>query len=232
MLVRDLKATRTRCEAVRASIPERFKPMVQAEENLLNNRLRAVKLVLSDATAQDDPCAALEEAGPEKQKEKPLDEKPLEQNPLDEKPLLEMPMGQDGSAEKKVGSSASSAAVVPAEGGNEDGSTVKGYVARHGGPEKALRKYIASFGDGSQANELGSRPPCRSFRSLRLVQEWFQDYEQKVRSIVAKHEVASVNAAMKPYKAAYNELLSLANAAINRCDNAVKSALAAEEHRL
>ena len=122
---------------------------------------------------------------------------------------------------------------MPAKGGDgDDGiSTVKGYVARHGGPEKALRKYVASFGDGSQANELGSRPPCRSFRSLRLTRELFQEYEQKIRNIQAKHEVASVSAAMKPYKAAYNELLSLANAAANRCDNAVKSALAAGEHR-
>jgi hypothetical protein len=229
-LVRDLKSTRTRCEAVRASIPPQFKRMVEAEENLLNNRLRAIKLVLSDPTAQEDAPTAVQ-ADQEKENQELLDEKPLDEKP--EKPLDEKPMGPNGLAEKE-GSEDSAAAEVPAKGGaGDDGiTTVRGYVAQHGGPEKALRKYIASFGDGSQANELGSRPPCRSFRSLRLTRELFQEYEQKIRNIKAKHEVASVLAFAKPYKAAYNELLSLANAAVNRCENAVKSAVAAEEQRL
>ena len=44
----ELGVARSRCQAVRNSIPEALAEVVKDESNLLNNRLRAIKLILND----------------------------------------------------------------------------------------------------------------------------------------------------------------------------------------
>ena len=55
-----------------------------------------------------------------------------------------------------------------ARGSNSDDdlSTVHKFVLSCGGPVKALKRYIASFGEGKP--ELGTTPPCRTYRHLKV----------------------------------------------------------------
>lgn len=111
-------------------------------------------------------------------------------------------------------------------------STVKRFVASSGGAEKALKRYISSFGEhGNQANDLGTRPPTRSYRSLRILPLLLQEFEKKARAIHAKHEVPQITAQMKPYKNAIKDLVTMAKAAVARCESAVQSAKESKDKR-
>ena len=104
-------------------------------------------------------------------------------------------------------------------------STVADFVLRAGADaEKALKKYIASFGSGNQESELGTKPPCRSYRHLRLLTSTVLEYERRTRGIQQKHEVAAVKSDLAPIKKAFKELAVLAEAAAMRCEGAIKEA--------
>ena len=104
-------------------------------------------------------------------------------------------------------------------------STVADFVLRAGADaEKALKKYIASFGSGNQESELGTKPPCRSYRHLRLLTSTVLEYERRIRGIQQKHEVAAVKSDLAPIKKAFKELAVLAEAAAMRCEGAIKEA--------
>ncbi len=78
-----------------------------------------------------------------------------------------------------------SGAEQQAAAGGGGASTVAQFVTKHGGPQSALRKYIASFSGGAdaEAGELGKRPPCRSYRSLRLLAELHGEIEGRLKMV-------------------------------------------------
>lgn len=108
----------------------------------------------------------------------------------------------------------------------DDGaSTVSSFVRSNGGPEKALKVYIASFGIGhTGTSPLGSRAPCRLFRSLRLISSLESEFEHKIRAITQKAEIAAISVQLKPFKSAYVDLINMSRAAASRCEAAVESA--------
>ena len=64
------------------------------------------------------------------------------------------------------------------------GSTVKRFINKNGGAVRALRLYIASFAEGEGVgNELGHQPPCRSYRSLRVLDELTKEITEQLTLI-------------------------------------------------
>jgi len=109
-------------------------------------------------------------------------------------------------------------------------STVQQFVTNAGGSAtKALKKYIASFGEGGTKTELGSQAPCRSYRLLRCLSE-FSEIEAKLLTVQSKPEIAVLQASWKPFKSALGELVTMCKAAVTRLDGAVDLALQ-EEHQ-
>jgi hypothetical protein len=106
----------------------------------------------------------------------------------------------------------------------EAATTVEKFIQRHGGSTKALKKYIASFSGPEISKELGSQPPCRSYRTLRCLSEW-EDVEAKLADAKTKEEITAIHAASKPFKQAYSDLMNMAKAACNRATHAIKKAL-------
>ena len=105
-------------------------------------------------------------------------------------------------------------------------STVKAFVNMHGGAEIALKRYIASFSsDAVSSSELGSRPPCRSYRALRLLSSVVRETEAKLRATTNKGEFTNINAELKPFKAALTDFFVVSKAAQNRCETAIQDAL-------
>ena len=104
-------------------------------------------------------------------------------------------------------------------------STVKLFVKQNGGSVKAFKKYIAPFSDPSALRELGSQPPCRSYRSLRCLSEW-DEIAHALGQVQSKQEISAIHAANKPFKAAYIDLLTMARAAGARAKQAIEKALA------
>ena len=95
---------------------------------------------------------------------------------------------------------------------------------KHGSASAALKRYIASFGASGKPTELGSQPPCRSYRSLRVLDELVQEEEAALRAATTKEELAACCRVNKVSKAAYNDLLTMARGAATRFVDAVKSA--------
>ena len=85
---------------------------------------------------------------------------------------------------------------------------------KHGSASAALKRYIASFGASGKPTELGSQPPCRSYRSE----------EAALRAVKTKEELAACGRANKVVKAAYSDLLTMVKGAATRFVDAVKSA--------
>ena len=91
--------------------------------------------------------------------------------------------GDKGNVEtpnKKANKDGATASPAPAP------STVRKYVARHGGPLRALRRYIAGFANDDAADDsdaLGNQPPCRSYRNLRLVEELQFDIASQLKKV-------------------------------------------------
>ncbi len=76
------------------------------------------------------------------------------------------------------------ATVAGGTGAGEAPSTVKRFISANGGAGKALKRYIASFADDSTGTtELGQQPPCRSYRSLRLLDELGREIEGKLNAV-------------------------------------------------
>ena len=94
----------------------------------------------------------------------------------------------------------------------------------HGTASAALKRYTASFGASGEPTELGSQPPCRSYRSLRVLVELAQEEEAALRAVKTKEELAACGRANKVVKAAYSDLLTMAKGAATRFADAVKSA--------
>jgi hypothetical protein len=68
-----------------------------------------------------------------------------------------------------------------------DATTVRRFVTSSGGAEKALKRYIASFGDeGAAVSEMGAQPPCRSYRSLRLLSSLTTEISDKLNAVQYK----------------------------------------------
>ena len=100
-------------------------------------------------------------------------------------------------------------------------------LAAGGDPEKALRKYVASF-TGDETKMLGQAPPCRSYQALVL----FQTFEGKTEAFekcVSKDEITRIQNDMKPFKAAYQDMLSMAKAAEKRLGTSITDALRQKE---
>ena len=102
----------------------------------------------------------------------------------------------DGHESKAGGAAAKDDVAVtptPAARADKEGhpgsgaSTVRRFIQRSGGPAAALRKYIASFSDAAgEGCELGRQPPCRSYRSLRILQELGDEIAEKLNHVQHK----------------------------------------------
>ena len=111
----------------------------------------------------------------------------------------------------------------------DSATTVHKFVLKHGGAVKALKRYIASFG-GTDPNaaELGTQPPTRSYRSLRVLSEW-DKFAASIRLVRSKEELSALHTANRPFKNAYKELITMAKAAENRCKHALEKEKLAQE---
>ncbi|CAK0826858.1 unnamed protein product, partial [Prorocentrum cordatum] len=110
-----------------------------------------------------------------------------------------------------------------ARGGDEASTVAQFYMQTGGDASRALKRYIASFSSSSAKPELGSAPPCRSYRSLIVVSE-FDQYTAKIEQAESKEALVAISTSMKPFKAAYVDLLAMAKAAVTRLKNAIDDA--------
>ena len=92
-------------------------------------------------------------------------------------------------------------------------STVAAWLRQSGGnAERALQKYIASFGSNSDGSKFGNAPPCRSYRALVRLSH-FDAYLHEFEQCDSKAGIIEIQQRMKPFKGAYSELLSMARSA-------------------
>ena len=56
----------------------------------------------------------------------------------------------------------------------DDLSTVAKFTITSGGTVQALKRYIAGFSAGNAVDQLGSQPPCGSYRYLLCLSEFEQ----------------------------------------------------------
>jgi hypothetical protein len=70
--------------------------------------------------------------------------------------------------------------------------------------------------------ELGHAAPCRSYRSLICFSE-FKDFSATIEKAMSRDDIAAVNLAMKAFKAAYADLLSMCKASVNRLKTTLES---------
>lgn len=150
-------------------------------------------------------------------------------------------VGTEGSEAAAEGTKGSEAAADGTEGSRDaaalgsaaaavgrcDASTVSKFVQRHASAKQALLKYLAGFGNGG-THELGKAPPCRSYRSLLVLDE-FMDVADKLKACNSKEELANLAAAEKVFKNAYTDLMAMARAAPTRLRGAIKSAQQKQE---
>lgn len=132
-----------------------------------------------------------------------------------------------GGGEKEAGDAGDAAAegagvVAVAPPDNlDDLSTVAKFICTSGGTAKALKRYIAGFSAGNTVDQLGSQPPCRSYRYLLCLSE-FEQLEEKLHKARSKEEISAAFAFYKPFKSAYTDLTSMARAAANRLKAALE----------
>lgn len=109
-------------------------------------------------------------------------------------------------------------------------STVGKLVDEVGSHQTVLLKYIASFGDGSSS--FGNNPPCRSYRSLVLI-EYFDEVPNTLKGCSSQAEIAAVTKQDTIFKQALKDLLNRCKGAISRLENATKQSVssAAEKKR-
>jgi hypothetical protein len=242
----DLIAAKTRLAKVRETVTPEVKDDVQAELRLLNNRLSAIKLVLMENLKCGDHLESLA-----KVKAEPVEPAPTATNggaargaaeEAAESAAVEAPVlgaaaedvkdkGEEQSTPTAMGV-ASTAELAEVVGDDVEKaslkslSTVTKFVSKSGGdPIKALKKYIASFGDDSACKELGGQQPCRSYRSLKCLSE-FGDMEVQLKASQSKVDITAINAKFKPFKSALNDLMTMAKAAANRAEKAIGDAKA------
>ena len=85
----------------------------------------------------------------------------------------------------------------------------------------ALRKYIASFGGSNAVPELGSAPPCRSYRNLVLLSDLEADLD-KVQGCTSRPAITAILEKCNPFKLAIRDLVSMAKASATRLENTIK----------
>jgi hypothetical protein len=136
-----------------------------------------------------------------------------------------------GDGDDRAGEEAGGAGDPEAEGAGavaaavpdnlDDLSTVAKFTRTSGGPAKALKRYIAGFSAGNVGDQLGSQPPCRSYRYLLCISE-FAQLEERLNKARSKQEISAAFAFYKPFKSAYTDLTSMARAAANRLTAALE----------
>ena len=205
---------------------------VRNEARLARNRLYALRLVLGEPVKVEEPEADEEEP---KVVEGSQDAQKLAESTekVDEGAEANPPKTEDAAANPEAKNSADPA--VSKEGqpkaspkASAAASTLMNFrLAAGGDPEKALRKYIASFA-GDEKKVLGQAPPCRSYQALVLFQT-FEDKTEAFEKCESKDEITRVQNDMKPFKAAYQDLLSMAKAAEKRLGTSIADALKQKE---
>jgi hypothetical protein len=109
----------------------------------------------------------------------------------------------------------------------ETSSAISRLILESGTPERALKKYIAGFRVGDRT-KLGDAPPCRSFQSLRTLQE-FEAIRRQIMASGCKTQLTDIQQMWKPFKAALNDLLTMSKAADKRLASAAKKAIEGSE---
>ena len=108
-------------------------------------------------------------------------------------------------------------------------STVVGkLVQAEGNPRKALRKYIASFGDGSAT--FGNSAPCRSYRALTLLSD-FDETRENLKKCKNMAEIQAEQKRWTLFKNALRDLMGMCKAAVTRLNSSAKSARNSSENQ-
>lgn len=119
----------------------------------------------------------------------------------------------------------------PQAGGAKDvGGVVKvgSDAGTNASPKKALAKFLAGFGDSaSMRGRMGQSPPCRSFRLLRSLEE-LAEYRNQINQAMTKDDLALIAAAMKPFKGALQDLITMTKAANVRLKKSIADVEAKE----
>ena len=87
-----------------------------------------------------------------------------------------------------------------------------------GDPKKALMRFIAGFSQTpvkGRATAIGNAAPCRSFRSLVILNH-FDMIPEKLNRCACKPEVQNVTEEYRPHKDAMKDLVTMAKAAHRR----------------
>ena len=208
-----ITSTLENLQAALDQVTDDIQDEVKNEQRLAKNRLYALKLIYP-AWRGDDPEAACQAALQNMSAPEDVGKNP-------EAPAAEATPGSEPKQEPN--------SEANAQGSGDDKkipaapSTVRNYVRNQDGdPQKALRKYIASF-SSDEKKELGNAAPCRSYQSLIVFSE-FADKTAEIEAAQTKDDIVKVQTGMKVFKSAYQDLLSMAKAAKNRLESAVADA--------
>ena len=88
-------------------------------------------------------------------------------------------------------------------------------------PVKAMSRYIAGFAQGVVQDQLGTQPPCRSYRHLMCFFE-FDKVITELKAARANAQIQQINNHYKVFKAAFTDLVAMANAAAVRLAMKIK----------
>ena len=139
---------------------------------------------------------------------------------------------QQGSEQETAKLAISSALEGEVAAASGAASTLHKFAQASGSAHLALKRYIASFReDAEDGPQLGTQPPCRSYRSLQVFSELNEADEAKIKQARTKEELAAIASASKPFKSAYQDLLTMAKAAANRAKHAIASERGAMEKK-
>ena len=103
-----------------------------------------------------------------------------------------MPSGSPAEADGSIGAGSCASSPIKVSADNVDTmSTVSKFVQSHGSAALALKRYIASFGAAAGKTELGSQPPSKTYRLLRVLAELASEEERALRSAESKQMLAA-----------------------------------------
>ena len=205
---------------------------VASEMKLLKNCLQAIRLVLAERSQAANPEAEQADAA-EAAWTKLEGAEAAEKHDVQDGGEQLKAADKQGSEQETAKLATSSTCEDKAAAASGAASTLHKFAQASGSAHLALKRYIASFcEDAEDGPQLGTQPPCRSYRSLWVFSELNDAEEAKIKQARTKEELAAIAAASKPFKSAYQDLLTMVKAAANRAKHAISSEQGAMEKKM